>query len=351
MRIHLVAPTPHRDVNADWEPDAYVGKAWRLVRMLADLGHHVTLYGGPGDDTAVSEHVTVVSAEDRQRWFGDETWEQTVFNQFDPCSTPWMTMNSRTVVAMQHLIELTDIIFLTMGAAQAPIQQAFPGHVVAECGIGYSGVLANTHKCFESEAWRNYIYGRTGIDDGRWFDVSIPNPVDPDDFIFRAEKDDPGYLLFMGRHIPRKGLEVVTEIAKHHRVVTAGQGGPIPGVEYRGVVRGREKAELLAGARAVLVPTQYIPPFEGVNVEAQISGTPVICSPFGVFHETVKQGETGFLCSTLAEFLAAAEAVDDLDPKQIREWAMDRFILDVCAAQYDRWINQLATLYDRGWYQ
>jgi hypothetical protein len=349
MRIHLAAPTPHRDINADWCPDAYVGKAFRLVRMLTDQGHHVTLYGGHGDDTAATEHVTVVTGEDRGRWFGDTDWETEVFNQFDPVSAPWMVFNSRTAVAMAERIEPTDIIGLTMGSAQAAIQQAFPNHVVCEVGVGYEGVLSNTHRCFESEAWRNYIYGRTGVDDGRWFDVSIPNAVDPDDFIFRADHD--GYLLFIGRHTARKGLEIVAEISKHHRVITAGQGGPIPGIEYRGVVRGREKAELLAGARAVLVPTQYIPPFEGVNVEAQISGTPVITSPFGAFHETVADGITGFRCHTLNQFLRAVGALDDLDPKTIREWAMDRFTLDVCARQYDRWINRLTTLYDKGWYE
>jgi glycosyltransferase involved in cell wall biosynthesis len=317
--------------------------------MLTDRGHHVTLYGGPGDDTASSEHVTVVTDDDRRRWFGDETWEETVFNEFDPVSAPWLTMNGHTIAAIAERIEPGDIIFLTMGTAQAAIQQAFPNHVVAECGVGYEGVLHNTHRCYESYAWMHYMWGKTGVTDGRWFDTVINNACDPADYTYRADHD--GYLLFMGRHTPRKGLEVVAELANHHRVITAGQGGPIDGVEYAGVVRGKEKAELLAGARALLAPTQYIEPFGGVAVEAMLSGVPVISSPFGAFSETVADGISGFRCHTLGQFIRAADALDDLDRKTVQEWAADRFTLEAVAPQYDRWLHRLATLYGDGWYQ
>lgn len=350
MRIHIAAPTPHRDITNDWEPDAYVGKALRLCRMLTDLGHEVFLYSGPDNDAPVTEHVAVVDADDRRSWFGDTDWGEVVFNEFDPLSAPWFTMNSRTVVAMQERLEPRDIIFLTMGTAQVPIRRAFPGHIVAESGVGYEGVLGDTPRCFESEAWRHYVYGKTGLADGRFFDCVVPNAFDPENYQFRADKED--YLLFMGRLTPRKGLEVVAQIAKHHRVITAGQGDErVPGTEHAGVVRGTDKAALLAGARAVLVPTSYVEPFGGVAIEAMLSGTPVITSPFGAFSETVADGISGFRCHTLAEFLTAAGAVDGLDPKTIREWALGRFTLDVCAPQYDRWLEQLATLYDKGWYQ
>jgi glycosyltransferase involved in cell wall biosynthesis len=348
MRIHLVG-LPHRDPVRAWEPCAYTGKLVRLAEMLTGLGHEVYLYAGPDNDATVTEHVTVVTADDRRRWWGDETWEDTVFDQFDPTSAPWLVMNSRTVVAMAERIEAHDIIFLTMGRAQAAIQQAFPNHVVAECGVGYEGVLADTPRCFESSAWMHYVWGKTGVADGRFFDTVIPNGYDPADYLFRTE---PGtYLLYLGRLAARKGLEVVAELAKHHHVITAGPGDPIPGVEHLGLVRGAMKAALIAGARAVLCPTIYIEPFGGVAVEAMLSGVPVITSPFGAFSETVAHGVSGYRCSTLTEFHHAADAVDDLDPKQIREWAMDRYTLGAVAPQYDRWVARLATLYDRGWYQ
>lgn len=347
LRVHLPGLV-HRDCNANWEPDAYVGKTWRLARMLTESGHEVFVYGGPHTDTAATD-ITVISAADRRRWFGNETWEETVFNEFDPTSAPWLTMNGHTIAAIAERIEPHDIIFLTMGTAQAAIQQAFPNHVVAECGVGYEGVLNNTPRCFESEAWRHWTYGRTGLTDGRYFDCVIPNSYDPADYLLA---DGTGtYLLFMGRLTARKGLEVVAELAKDHKVITAGQGDPLPGVEHVGVVRGAMKAALIAGARAVLCPTTYIEPFGGVAVEAMLSGVPVITSPFGAFSETVADGISGYRCHTLDQFRRAVDAVDDLDPKAVQEWAQDRFTLGAVAPQYDRWLHRLATLYDQGWYQ
>ena len=347
-RVHLPALV-HRDANSNWEPCAYTGKIWRLAQILVGLGHEVFVYGGPHTDTAATD-VTVISDEDRSRWFGDETWEHTVFNEFDPASTPWMTTNHRTIAAIAERLQPGDIIGLTMGVAQAAIRLAFPNHVVAEVGIGYEGPMLHTHWCVESEAWRHYLYGKFGVADGRWFDTVIPNSFDANDYAFATDKND--YLLYMGRMIDRKGLEVVAELAKHHRVITAGQGDQrVPGAEHVGVVRGVDKAELLAAARAVICPTRYIEPFGGVAVEAMLSGTPVISSPFGAFSETVADGVSGFRCHTLDQFRQAAGAVDDLDPKAVRSWAMDRFTLEAVAPQYDRWLGQLATLYDRGWYQ
>lgn len=348
MRIHLPGLV-HRDANTIWEPDAYVGKLWRLCRMLVDQGHEVFHYAGPDADTAATD-VTVVSDEDRARWFGDEDWAGTVFNQFDPTHPSWATFNARTVEAIRDRLEDHDIIGLTMGTAQGPTADAFPTQVIAEVGCGYEGVMPDrTHICFESEAWRHWIYGRRNISDGRWFDVVIGNAFDPDEYQFRADHD--GYLLFMGRLTERKGLEVVRQLAKRHKVITAGQGDErIPGAEHVGVVRGTEKAALLAAARALLSPSVYIEPFGGVAVEAMLSGTPVLASPFGAYAETVADGVSGYRCHTLGEFRAAVDAVDELDPKTIRRWAEERYTLDVCGPQYDRWIRRLATLNDRGWY-
>lgn len=348
MRVHLVTPTPHRDVTDNWEPDAYIGKALRLGRMLIGLGHEVFMYGGPRCDVKGARHVTVVTMEDRARWFGDEDWSETVFNQFDPMSAPWLVMNSRTVMAMQQTIEARDIVFLTMGSAHAAIQQAFPNHVVAESGCGYEGILRTTPVCYESEAWRHYVWGKTGVNDGRYYDTVIPNAFDPDDYRFEAGKGD--YLLFMGRLTARKGLEVVAELAKRHKVITAGQGDPLEGIEHVGVVAGKEKADLLAGAAAVLVPTQYVGPFEGVSVEAMLSGTPAITSPFGCFTETIKPGQSGWRCHTLAEYITAADEAmaGKLSRDRVRDWAWGRYTLDACAPQYDRWLTQLEGLYCTG---
>lgn len=345
MRIHLPG-LPHNDPVRATEYCAFAQRIRRLADLLVDLGHEVFVYCGEAETDA--EVVRVVSEKDRRRWFGDEMFENRVF---DLHVGPWWDeMNAWTVVAIRQRLEPGDLIGITFGSCQRAIAEAFPEHVKAEVFAGYEGVMPDlTHICFESEAWRHHSYGRYQIHNGRWFDAVIPNFFDPDDLEFSADKDD--YLLYLGRMTERKGLAVVAELAKHHTVITAGQGDDrVPGATHVGVVRGAEKARLLARARAVLVPTQYIEPFGGVAAEAMLSGTPVITSPFGAFSETVSP-DIGFRCHTLGEFLAAVEHAPELDPKTIREWAMERYTPDACAPGWNQWLGRLASLYDRGWFE
>ena len=350
-RIHIPSLV-HRDVISRWEPCAYTGKILHQCEMLSSLGHEVFLYSGPECDARVKEHIPVVSEDDRQEWFGDETWEQTVFYDFDANAPHWKTFNGRTIEAIRERIEPGDLIGLTMGYTHFALQQAFPNHVTAEIGIGYEGIIDNTHHCFESYAWMHTMYAKKGINDGRFFDVVIPNAFDPADLLFKEEKE--GYLLFMARMIDRKGLGVATELAKRFPVITAGQGDArIPGAEHVGVVRGSAKAELLAGASALLSPTIFVGPFEGVSVEAMMSGTPAITTDFGCYAETVLDGVSGARCHTLTEFIAAAEKAlnGGFDPMAVRDWAMGRYTLEAVAPQYDRWLGRLETLYAGGWYE
>lgn len=316
--------------------------------MLVDQGHDVFVYGGPNTDTAATD-VVVVSDDERAEWFGTTDWNTNVFDQFDPTHPSWSTMNTRVTDAIADRLEPGDVVGVTMGSAQAPIAAAFPGHTIAEVGVGYAGVLDNTHKCFESYAWMHHLWGRQGIDTGRLFDTVIPNAYDPDDYQ-PADPDD--YLLFLGRMTERKGLHAVAELAKHHRVITAGPDTVrVPGAEHVGVVRGDDKVKLLGRARALISYSLYVEPFGGVAVEAQMCGTPVIATPFGAYPETVVHGGSGYLCHTLAELLAAAKAVGRLDRRLIRARAARRYSLASAGAKYDAWLDRLATLHDRGWYQ
>ncbi len=346
-RIHLPG-LPHNDPVRATEYCAFAQRIRRLADLLITFGHDVVVYCGEAETLA--ETVRVVDDGDRFRWFGVEKFINNVFDRWDPADPCWVEMNAATIAAIGERLEPGDIVGITAGSCQRVIADAFPRHVKAEVFAGYEGIMPDlTHICFESEAWRHHSYGRYRINDGRWFDTVIPNFFDPADLEFSADKDD--YLLYLGRLTPRKGLEIVAELAKRHRVITAGQGNErVPGTEHAGVVRGTEKAALLAGARALICPTQYIEPFGGVAAEAMLSGTPVITSPFGAFTETIAHGLTGYRCHTLAEFLQAADTADELDPKTIRDWATERFTPEAVAPQWNRWLGRLASLYDLGWY-
>lgn len=314
--------------------------------MMTSIGHEVYLYAGTENDANVTELIPVVDDEDRFKWFHSYDWNNDVFGGWDPSAEWWKTMNSRAIAAIKERHQPGDFVGIIAGRCQATIAEAFPR--VVEWGVGYEGVL-DGFRVFESYAWMHHVYGKTNVNDGRFYDAVIPNAFHADEFIFSHKKDD--YLLYLGRLTPRKGLEVVELLAKiGHRVVSAGQGSMrIPGVEHVGVVRGVEKRKLLANAKALLCPTFYIEPFGGVAVEAMLSGTPVICTDFGAFTETVEHGRSGFRCSVMAEFYKAAYAVELLDPFEISEKAQ-YYLTDNIRLKYHDYFKRLQSLDKNGWY-
>lgn len=348
MRLHFIG-LPHTETTLDYVWCAYSAKLMHMGQICQKIDYETVLYGSANDDGDFYEVVEVVTDEDRKKWFGHIDWNIEVFNGWNVNDEWWVTMNARSIEEIQKRIEPGDVICIIAGRCQESIAQAFPNHITIEWAVGYEGILADRPHCFESEIWRHHLYGKYNINDGAFYDVVIPNSFDPADFIFREDKED--YFLYLGRLTPRKGLPIVEEIAKRHKVISAGQGDiRIPGVEHQGVVRGKVKAELLAKAKALICPTMYIEPFGGVAVEAQLSGTPVICTDFGAFTETVIHGTTGFRCRTLKEFLEAADSIQDIDPYDAREWAERKYTLDAVAPQWKRWFDQVQTLYGKGWY-
>jgi glycosyltransferase involved in cell wall biosynthesis len=178
----------------------------------------------------------------------------------------------------------------------------------------------------------------------------VGNPIVVDDYPFRAEKDD--YLLWIGRLNDDKGP---------HRAITAAQeagarlviAGPVqPGqeeffvtevephldgdkIDYIGEV-GEEKAELYAGARALLMPIRWAEPFGLVMTEAMACGTPVIAFREGSAPELVLHGETGFIVDDEHEMAAAVGRLGEIDPARCRASARQRFDVSVVAESYER---------------
>jgi glycosyltransferase involved in cell wall biosynthesis len=153
---------------------------------------------------------------------------------------------------------------------------------------------------------------------------------------------DGGYALFLGRMSPDKGVDAAARIARaagvplriaakmreptEHRYF-AEQVAPLlgDGVEYVGEVGGRDKLDLLTGARCLLNPIAWPEPFGMVMVEALACGTPVVATPFGSVPELVTDGVTGFVRAGEDELAAAVAEVDQLDRGRCRKEAADRF--------------------------
>jgi glycosyltransferase involved in cell wall biosynthesis len=317
-----------------------------------ELGRDCITYGGPGAD------VELLTEEERIGLFGPD----------DPARPPlwptddqWSLFNERSVAAIAERAEPGELLLLAGGSSQQPIADQLPHLTACEPGVGYEGI-ATDFCAFESYAWMHHVYGARGLD-GRYFDAVIPNNFDVAEFP-HLNQGGGDYLLFVGRLIVRKGLTAAANVAKAAgmRLVVAGPGAAHaePGVlitddgqtllgdvEYAGVLNAAARAELMAGAVALLAPTGYVEPFGGVAVEAQMCGTPAITTDFGAFTETVAPE---FRFRTLAEGVAAVEAARYVDHRALRDRARSRYAVQAVAPLYAAWFDRLDTLYGDGWY-
>ena len=362
--FHVIG-LPHTKISKEYLPCAYSQKTLNFCKMMKSLGHKVILYAPQGSDPSICDQlVEVVTDSEQERWFGHTNWRKDFFPiQWEGTEEYWTSMNSRVIGKMHGLIQPKDFICVIAGSCQKPIADAFATNQTVEFGIGYYGTFSR-YRVFESYAHMHYCYGKQGTENGNYYDCVIPNYFDPNDFQLQEKKED--YFLYIGRMIWRKGVHVAAEACgiKGEKLKLAGQGATVEEnrdirssdfvlsgkhLEYVGVVGVKERSELMGKAKAVFVPTQYIGPFEGVMVEANFCGTPVITTDWGCFTENVVDGLNGFRTRTMGEMLWAMDNVDLLDPKEIRKYAEENFSLDRVKLMYQAYFDQLYQLWGEGW--
>lgn len=166
----------------------------------------------------------------------------------------------------------------------------------------------------------------------------VVNGIDPSEFIYSESKDD--YLLFVGclDRAAQKGLDVAVSLAIKTGIRLLVGGSAVSdeanatiqaqckhaNIELLGEVQGLQKAELFAGARAFLFPTQHNEAFGTVMAEALVSGTPVICSNQGACRELISP-DVGFVCTTEQDYLSAIDHVHEIKPSACREKVMREY--------------------------
>lgn len=349
MKIFVLG-LPHTQTTTEFTTCAFTMKAYHLCKMMHRRGHEVIHVGVEGSNPECSENVACADESDWRKLYGHPG---TSFYNLDTTSPGHKEYHERFAERMRAEImkrcrePQEAIICVPWGGAQQVAVEHLP-QIVVESGIGYPVTWAK-YRVFESYAWLHMHLGKEGKWGGNcWYDVVIPNAFDPDHFEFRATKDN--YFLYIGRLGQDKGVKIAVDAARAAGVPIkiVGQGDPSPYlgecVEYLPPVGVKERSRLMAGARAVFVPTQYVEPFGGVNVEAQMCGTPVITTDWGVFPETVIHGVTGYRCRTWEHFAWAAKNVHNLDPQACRDWAIQNYSLDRVALMYDEYFQSLLNM-------
>lgn len=145
-----------------------------------------------------------------------------------------------------------------------------------------------------------------------------------------AGRDGVLRVLFLGSWIPRKGTEVVAQVAARCadsptiRITAAGDGAPdpgLPGLVWRGSYTRDEHAQVLAAHDVLLLPTL----FEGMPlavVEAIDAGLAVVASAVGGVVDVIGDGGDG----EAAGVLCAPGDVDAFE-RALRQLAADPALL------------------------
>jgi len=382
FRVHIVGLS-HLPVSRKYMGCAFTQKAVKMAKMLIDLGHEVYVYGAEGGDCPCTEYVVTHSLKDIRDAWGDGDnrfdigydWRSGMFrhdiNKEKTECTKRFIANSITEINKRK--QPDDFLMIMQGVFNKPIADAVDLFLTMEPGIGYRGSVKqlsngkSVYRGFESSYIMNYTYGRENANsgdtaNGAYYDRVFPNYFDNNDFKFQSKKKD--YFFYIGRLIHRKGVQTAIETAKalNTKIYIAGQEDENekidmshPLVEYVGYLDPKERTEYMANARACFIPTYYLEPFGGTNVEAQLCGTPVLTTDFGAFLDTVVQGVTGFRCHTLSDFVECAKLVGTLDPKAIRKHA-ERYLMDNMMWELEDWMRELYQVYlsatvpnTRGW--
>jgi glycosyltransferase involved in cell wall biosynthesis len=169
--------------------------------------------------------------------------------------------------------------------------------------------------------------------------------------LYLPARGDGGYLAFIGRISPEKGVEKAIKIARragiplkiaakidkadldyyNDKIKRQLMGS---GVEFIGEIGDREKGEFLGRAMALLFPIDWPEPFGLVMIEAMANGTPVIAFRRGSVPEIIDEGVTGFVVDSIDEAVAAIPRAAALDPSGVRHCFEERFSVERMARDY-----------------
>lgn len=298
----------HLPLSKEFMSCAFTQKLVKLNKMLLNAGHTVYFYGARTPNWDAEKYynnpnfhfVETHTLEDIRNDYGEG-------NNLPECNGlgyPWRSQDFRHDMsgpkkpstlkfymrATEHINKIKkpdDFLLCTQGQYHKPIADAVKLYLNVESGIGYRGTVKPENvpygmwsRVFESPYIQNFTYGSDApyaSVNGSFYDRCIPNYFDPDDVEFSDEKDD--YYLFVGRMIKRKGILIAYQATKAtgDKLIFAGQGAfidkdgslrdndpqeyTIPhdsNWEYLGYADVKTRKNLMAHAKAVFAPTEYI---------------------------------------------------------------------------------------------
>lgn len=317
MKIAVLSPIAWRTPPEKYGPWEQV--ASNITEALVEKGHEVTLF-------ATGDSITKAKLE----WICERPYE--VDKENDP-----KVMECLHISHLMEQAENFDIIhnhfdFLPLsysGLIKTPILTTIHGFSSPKIIPVYKKYNASTSYVSISNSDRakelDYL-------------TTIYHGLNPKEFTFRKDKED--YLLYFGRIHPHKGTHTAIEIARNtgfplkiagliqDEVYFNSEIKPFiddKNVQYLGNVGPEARDKLLGGAKALLHPIFFEEPFGLSVLEAMMCGTPVIAFKRGSMPELILEGTSGFLPGSVSEAVLAVKALDKIEPKKCRAYAIKNF--------------------------
>ncbi|OLB87727.1 MAG: hypothetical protein AUI15_29015 [Actinobacteria bacterium 13_2_20CM_2_66_6] len=313
--------------------------AYYLARELSQRGHSVTVIGRQGSQGPFETLALAPESWSRQLGTRDQIPRYNLF-----LYRAYEIVRKRAFDVIHDHSGPPGILLGATSRLQAPVVATLHGALSEAEGEFLAAVDHQVHLVAISRAQQSMVAGV------EWRGV-VHNAIDPKEYspiTRREDKDD--YLVELARISPEKGQHLAIELARrlNVRLVLAGKVDDearryfedkiqphLNGqVVWRENVQGKEKAELLARARALVFPIQWEEPFGLAMIEAMVSGTPVIALAHGAAPEVVEPGVTGWLADDVDGMVAAYSRLDEIDLQRCVEEAGRRFGPDQMADGY-----------------
>jgi len=343
MRIAQVAP-PFESV-----PPARYGGTERVVSTLTEelvrLGHEVTLFASADSQTSARLEPVVDSAI----WHADPPYHD--LTAFAAVTLGKLTRQFANFDVIHN--HLDYIAYPLARLAPCPMITTLHGrldlpeyeHVYREfADVPLVSISNSQRRPAPSANWVATIY----------------HGIPLNEFSFNPRPT--GYLAFLGRISPDKGLDTAIRVARQSGVplrIAARKPLRLKGdanvqadwEHYRndiqpllkrgdatliGEVAGEDKDRFLRNAAALLFPIRWPEPFGLVMAEALACGTPVIALRDGSVPEVIEDGVTGFICESEEDMVSAIGRLGEIDRARCRAEAERRFSPGAMASAYER---------------
>jgi glycosyltransferase involved in cell wall biosynthesis len=377
IRLHLPA-IPYTITRSEYSHCAFTDRVCLFSPMMRSLGFEVYHYGVESSESGATQNFDLMKKDEWTnlriqtiQWLNPKlTLEEATEKNSDPkvdisTLSNWSSpltkeFNKRLRVKLQenYRSNKTDIICLPLAKTHSDAIN-LDKQLTIEISIGYSGSYSN-FRVFVSNSWLSRTLGVENKNPNNYWFV-IPCYFDTSQFKLSLNPN-PLRIGYLGRLTSLKGCGIIVEIAKKFpnlEFVLCGSGDPtpflkVPNIIYKPPIHGDERSEYLGSCIAFLHLAKYNEPFGCAPVEAQLCGTPVICSDWGGMVETVEQFKTGLRGHTLADYCYGVQMVLDgrFDRKYIHERAVKLFDMYKLASNYEYVFKSVLDIYNgkNGWY-